>query len=261
MKTILSSLTISLLLLSCGEKDSEKPLSMKGAYSMTRQVLNDGEKDSLLDRNQLKIFTNKYVMYASPNITDSFANFGIGQYHIADGKIIEKIVFTGTDQDQRDSSVLLINKNPNGYTQVIEAIPIEGKNYKLTEDYEDVGRAVTSPLDGTWKQVRNIYISNNGDSSVNDNPVEYKIYESGYFIWAITSKDSANRNVSVFGYGTFEMNGDSLSRETVMNSTFVRGLKGRTYEVDIDIENKDRYKQTITFANGDKSVEIYERMQ
>lgn len=228
---------------------------------MTRQVLNDGVKDSLLDRNQLKIFTNKYVMYASPNITDSFANFGIGQYHISDGKIIEKIVFTGTDQDQRDSSVLLINKNPNGYTQVIEAIDIEGKNYKLTEDYEDVGRSVTSPLDGTWKQVRNIYISSNGDSSVNDNPVEYKIYESGYFIWAITSKDSANRNVSVFGYGTFEMNGDSLSRETVMNTTFVMGLKGRTYEVDIDIENKDRYRQTITFANGDKSVEIYERMQ
>ena len=260
MKTIMSSLAISLFLISCSQK-TEEPLSMKGAYSMTRQVLNDGQKDSLLDRNQLKIFTDRYVMYASPNITDSFANFGIGQYHIADGKIIEKIVFTGTDQDKRDSSVLLINKNANGYTQVIEAINIAGRDYKLTEDYEDVGRAVTSPLDGTWKQVRNIYITSKGDSSVNDKPIEYKIYESGYFIWAITSKDSANRNVSVFGYGTFEMNSDTLSRETVMNTTFVRGLKGRTYEVAIDMEGRDRYKQTITFANGDKSVEIYERMK
>src|SRR6478672_2734313 len=149
MKTVLGIILITLVI-ACQQKGPDKPLSMSGAYTMTRQVLNDGTKDSLLDRGQLKIFTDNFVMYASPNLTDSFANFGIGKYHVSNDRIVEEIFYT-TATDQRDSSVLMIeNNNKNGYKQVIEQIPIGGKNYKLIEEYQNVGSAITSPLDGAW---------------------------------------------------------------------------------------------------------------
>jgi len=61
MKTLFGFILISTIV-ACQQATPEKPLSMAGAYTMTRQVLNDGTKDSLLDRSQLKIFTDKYVM-------------------------------------------------------------------------------------------------------------------------------------------------------------------------------------------------------
>jgi len=258
MKTVLGIILI-FFIIACQQEKPEKPLSMAGAYTMTRQVLNDGTKDSLLDRSQLKIFTDNFVMYASPNLTDSFANFGIGKYHVTDDRIVEEIFYT-TSTDQRDSSVLKIEtNNQNGYKQVIEQLPIGGKNYKLIEEYQNVGSAITSPLDGAWKQVRNVYVPNKGDSSVNKTPVEYKIYQSGYFIWATTTKDSAQKNVSVFGYGTFEYDGKNRSKETMMNSTFV-STKGRSYDVFVEMNGRNAYRQTITFANGDRSIEYYERI-
>jgi len=257
MKTVSGFILIASIV-ACQQEKSDKPLTMAGAYTMTRQVLNDGTKDSLLDRGQLKIFTDKYVMYASPNITDSFANFGIGKYHVTDGRIVEEIFYT-TSPDKRDSSVLMIENNANGFKQEIEHLPIGDKDYKLTEEYQNVGSAISSPLDGAWKQVRNVYIPNKGDSSVNTTPIEYKTYQSGYFIWAITTKDSSQHNVSVFGYGTFDFDGKNKSKETMMNSTFI-STKGKAYDVAVDMNGRNAYRQTITFANGDRSIEYYERL-
>jgi hypothetical protein len=249
-----------LLAVSCSNTENNN-LKMKGAYAMTRQVLNDGTKDSLLDRKQLKIYTDKHIMYASPNITDSLANFGIGTYEIKDGKVIEYINYRASEGNRKDTVALSITKTANGYTQVIDRILIDGQYFKLTEDYDEVSTGEKSDLDGAWKQVKNIYRSAKGDSSVNNNPLEYKIYQSGYFIWAITVKDSANNSSSVFGYGRFENNGKNKINETIQNSTFVTGLVGKTYEVSIEFDGDNRYSQTITFANGDKSTEIYERLK
>lgn len=235
---------------------------MAGAYAMTNQVLNDGTKDSVLDRKQLKIYTaDNYMMYASPNITDSFANFGIGKYSVEDGKVVET-TFYGTREDAtKDTFVLLVNKTPDGFRQVIEKIPIGPQNYKLTEDYQTAGPSSQSPLDGAWKQVKNIFVNRKGDSAINNNPMEYKVFQSGYFIWAITVKDSANRRTAVFGYGPFEMTGKDKMKETIANTTFISGLRGRTYEVGLEFPRPNMYKQTITFANGEKSIEIYEKLK
>src|SRR5436190_867747 len=111
------------------------------------------------------------------------------------------------------------------------------------------------------KQLKNVYINSKGDSSVNNNPLEYKTFQSGYFIWAITVKDSANKKTSVFGYGPFVMDGKNKSKETVVNTTFASGLLGKTYEVEIEYPSADIYKQTITFAKGEKSIEIYQKLK
>lgn len=228
---------------------------------MTSQVLNDGTKDSTLDRGQLKIFTENYMMYASPNLTDSFANFGIGKYRVEDGKVIEQVFYRAITGDSSETAVLEVEKTNNGYKQTIDSILIEGKKFKLTEEYNKVGDTVSSPLDGAWKQIRSVRIDTTGDSLVNNRPIEYKIYNAGHFIWGITAPDSSNKTVSVYGYGTFAMNGPNKTRETIRSSTFQSTQVGRTYEVDIEFLGNDSYKQTITFANGVKSVEVYERLK
>lgn len=259
MKHLLAFLPI-LLIAACSEKPEVAP-NIAGAYYMTRQVINDGNKDSVIDRKQLKIYTDKHMMFATPNLTDSFATFGIAEYTYDGEKLFEHIFYRAAEGDQRDTAELKIEKTDKGFIQVIENISFDGRNVKLTEEYEIINRPQQSPLDGSWKQVKNIYINAKGDSSVNQTPLEYKTYQSGYFIWAITTRDSANQRTSVFGYGPFEMVGDNKTKETVQNSTFVTSLIGRTYEVDIEFLGTDSYKQTITFANGDKSIEVYEKLK
>jgi hypothetical protein len=254
----LPALSCIVLVLGCG---TNPKIEMIGAYQMTTQVLNDGTKDSVIQRKQLKIYSADYMMYASPNLSDSFANFGIGKYKIENGKVYEYRFYTAEEGEKMDTFVLNIEKTYNGYKQVIEKINIGGKTYKLTEEYVSKGTDQKSPLDGAWKQVKNIYLTSKGDSSVNNSPLEYKTFQSGYFIWAITVKDSTNRKTSVFGYGPFEMLDNNKVRETVANSTFVQGLLGKKYDVDIQWSGSDMYKQTITFANGDKSTEVYQRIK
>jgi len=147
----LPALSFVLLMISCG---TNPKIEMIGAYQMTSQVLNDGSKDSILDRKQLKIYTDKYFMYGSPNLTDSFANFGIGTYEIKNGKVYEYRFYTAEEGERSDTLVLDIEKTYNGYKQIIERIPIGGKNYKLTEEYASVSTDQKSPLDGAWKQLR-----------------------------------------------------------------------------------------------------------
>jgi hypothetical protein len=57
------------------------------------------------------------------------------------------------------------------------------------------------------------------------------------------------------------MDGENRIKETIQNSTFVSSLIGKTYEVDIEFNGKDAYTQKITFANGDTSTEVYERLK
>jgi hypothetical protein len=259
MKSILALIVI-VSIVACEQKD-KAPSIMKGAYYMTRQVINDGTKDSVIDRKQLKIYTDKYMMFATPNLTDSFATFGIAEYKMDGDKLYEYIFYRAVEGDQKDTAELTIEKTEKGYIQVIDNILFNGKPVKLTEEYETINRPQSSPLDGAWRQVKNIFINQNGDSSVNETPLEYKTFESGYFIWAITTNDSANNKTSVFGYGPFEMVSENKTKETIQNSTFVSSLIGKTYEVDIEYSGTDSYTQTITFANGEKSIEVYQKLK
>ncbi len=76
---------------------------MVGAYSMTSQIINNGNTDSVVRRKQLKIFTDKYVMFASNTISDSTAVYGIGEYKADRGKVIEYIFYTSAYGNRRDT--------------------------------------------------------------------------------------------------------------------------------------------------------------
>jgi hypothetical protein len=251
---------LSLLIVCCNQGPNYVP-NIVGAYSMSSQKLNTGGFDSAISKRQMKIFTDKYVMFAANTPSDSSAVYGIGEYKAERGKVIEYIFYSSGSGDKRDTFELKIDTTANGFKQVIERITVSGKTRKLTEEYDKIGKPVSSPLDGAWKQIKNIYIPKKGDSSVNNNPIEFKIYQNGCFIWGITAKDSAKNNVSYFGYGTFAMQGNNKSAEAVVNSSFISGLVGKSYALDLEFPAADSYKQTITFANGDKSVEIYQKLK
>jgi hypothetical protein len=246
---------------SANSTDDSSNIHMKGAYSMTKQIGNDGTKDTLLKKEQLKIYSDRYMMYASPRATDSFGEYGIATYSEEGNKVKEYIFYTSTAGEVKDTALLEISKLPAGYKQVIKYVDSNG-TFILTEEYDKVGKEPATKLDGAWRQTKDIFVDKKGDTTRNITKTQFKIYESGYFIWANPNKDPASNNFySAYGYGTYKMLNDTTSQETNINSTFYSQLVGKPVDITINFDGNDKYKQTIYGPNGEKSVELYQRLK
>src|SRR5688500_13117108 len=149
---------------------------IKGAYSMTKQVGNDGTKDTLLKKEQLKIYSDHFMMYASPRATDSFGEYGIATYFHDGDRIRENIFYTSTAGEVRDTAMLEITELPNGYKQVIRYVDSSG-TFVITEEYDKVGKEPATKLDGAWKQTKDIFVDKKGDTTRNTTKTQFKIYE------------------------------------------------------------------------------------
>jgi hypothetical protein len=268
MKNFILMLTISILI-ACQDNTSDNSnntndatnAGMKGAYSLTKQVGNDGTKDTLLKKEQLKIYSDRYMMYASPRATDSFGEYGIATYSVKGDTIEEYIFYTSSEGEVRDTALLQISSLPNGYKQVIKYVD-SNSTFTLTEEYDKVGKEPGTKLDGAWRQVRDIFVDKNGDTTTNQTKTQFKVYQAGYFIWANPNKDPASNNFySAYGYGTYKMLNNKKSQETNINSTFYSQLVGKPVDIDLEFTGDDEYKQTINGPNGEKSVELYERLK
>lgn len=234
---------------------------IRGAYSMTKQIGNDGSGDTVLKKEQLKIYSDKFMMYASPRATDSFGEYGIAVYRQLNDTVKEYIFYTSSEGEVRDTALLEVSKLDNGYRQIIRYND-SASTFVLTEEYDKVGKEPSTALDGAWRQTKDIFIDKNGDTTRNIRKTQFKIYESGYFIWANPNKDpSSNNFYSAYGYGTFKMLNDKKTQETNINSTFYTQLVGKPVDIDIEMLGPDSYKQTINGPQGEKSVEIYERLK
>lgn len=254
--TMLACIFVALFSIGQGKMD----LDIKGAWRMTKQIANDGKKDTLLKQEQLKIYTDRYMMYASPRATDSFGEYGIATYERNGDKVVENIFYTSSQGQVTELAVLKISKIKNGYRQVIDYSNEDG-TFFLIEDYVRVGNGTKSQLDGAWEQVKNIFVNSNGDTTQNIVVTQFKIYESGYFIWANPSKDPASNNyVTPYGYGTFKTNGDNRIIETNINSTY-RSLVDQPVDIEIEMAGTDSYKQTIRSDDGGRSIEVYNRLK
>jgi len=240
-------------------KDSD--FNIRGAYSMTKQIGNDGTKDTLLKKEQLKIFSDRYMMYASPRATDSFGEYGIATYRQQGDTVAEYIFYTSSAAEVKDTAELLVTQLNNGYKQVIRYVD-SNSVFTLTEEYDKVGDEPATPLEGAWSQKKDILINAKGDTTRNTSKTQFKIYQSGYFIWANPNKDpSSNNFYSAYGYGTYTMLDKTKSQETNINSTFYSQLVGKPVDIALEFDGNDKYKQTITSPEGEKSVEIYERLK
>lgn len=251
-------LLLMVVLTNCKSKEA---INMKGAYSMVSQIMNDGSKDTAINRRQLKIFTDDHVIYAAMRFPDSLASYAVGTYRPEDGNVMEHYYYSSANQFTEDSFLLKIEKTDTGYKQVIEDLPSQGKKYTLTEVYKNLGKADSTALDGAWKQIESFNISTKGDTSANENIIQQlKVYQSGHFIWASSYLNAAKKTLIFFGYGTFEMEGNTKSKETNTLSTFPP-LIDSTVNIQVEFMGKDSYKQTIEWPGASKSVEVYERLK
>lgn len=258
MKSLILCFLI-LTLFSCSST-KETP-DMPGTYLMQSQTLNDGTKDTRVTAlKQLKIYTDAFFMHTQVNPQDSVSGFGVGSYTTDKGTVTENVIYRSSDTTigTPQTYVLDIEKNPDGYKQFIPEISILGQKNKLTEEYLTVGTSAKTPLDGVWKETKSFNVK--GKDTILNNRTQYKTYFAGYFMFGHTVKDSSSRTRTGIGFGTFEMKSDKLIMETDLNSTYSI-IAGNTFNVAIEMDGTDKYKQTINNADGTTGVEYYERLK
>lgn len=251
---------IILCIAACTAPVKEAP-DMPGAYLMTTQILNDGKGDTKYTTlKQLKIYTGDFMMYTQVNSADSVSAFGVGSYTADTSGVTEKVIFRARDTLNNPPATYKLNivKTGDGYEQVIPEITIDSRKYKLRESYQAVGNAAKSPLDGVWKEVYSYTL--NGRDTLRNARTQYKAFYAGNFMWGHSLKDSLSRNRTGIGFGTFTMSGDNKMKETDLNSTY-QIIAGQSFDVDVEITGADNYKQTISYPDGSKSVEYYERLK
>jgi hypothetical protein len=235
--------------------------SMNGAYKMLYQSWSSGTADSTYwNIKQLKIYTGDFMMYANVNPADSVSGFGIATYTVKDNILVENVLYNASDtsfNDTQASFTLLIEKTKKGFKQVIPEMDNGDQKTKLTEEYESVGKQVKTPLDGSWKEIRSYTMK--GNEMTENKVTQYKTYYAGHFMFGHTYQDDKNKTHTGIGFGSFSMKGNKV-KENIEASTYYQ-IRGKTVELEIEMTGKDQYKQTITNVNGEKSVELYERMK
>jgi hypothetical protein len=158
---------------------------MLGAFLMVSQTVNEGSQEAKYsDLKQLKIYTDKYVMYTQVLASDSASLFGVGSYTSDTSGVTENIIYTSSDSTFNDSPrsyKLLITQTADGYNQIIPDIVIDSTKSKLTETYQRVGNKQRTPLDGVWKQTKSYNLKD--ADTIWFNRTEYKAFNDGYFMF------------------------------------------------------------------------------
>lgn len=255
-------LAAMLFIIGCNTSDKKENAAMPGVYKMLSQsVKSDSTDTTNTSLQQMKIYTDDHMMYANVNPSDSISSFGIGIYSSDKDTVTENVIYNASGTYKNDSASaikLIIEKSSKGYKQIIPDIQFGSKHIKLTEEYEAVGTATKSPLDGAWKQTRVYYVT--GKDTTVSKGTQFKTYYAGYVIWGQTYSDSLNKTHTGIGFGKFEMNGNNKVKETMMASTYYQ-VRGHDFDIDIEMNGADGFTQTMNNKDGSKGVEIYERLK
>lgn len=252
-------------LLSCiiGGCKQTKKVSQAGVYKLEKQMASGGGKDTVYSRTQIKIYTDKYFMYAG-TAPDSSVGFGTGSYNFETGnRIIERNIYSSGYRDSTKSFNLIITtRTDTGYTQVIpDLIVVKGVKYKLIENYAKLPPGSdTSILDGLWKLDKTYWVK--GKDTLRQNETQYKIFWGGHFMFIhrYPLDKAATKFKNGFGYGTFSFKQDTLSEEDEMSSHAM--LLNRRFAIRITFNGNDEYSQIINDSKAhEQTTEIYRRVK
>lgn len=236
--------------------------SMKGAYMMTLQKSTQNNKDSVMYVKQFKIYTDGYYMYAHTLDVDTLGDYGVGSYTMQKGKLTENSFYTSANGAHNDSYDVKVQNTPGGYTQVINfpGSP-SGSGFILTESYKNMSKNLSSALDGAWKMKKLTLVATDGKLTVINDPVQYKFYQSGHFVFGSTQTDTAtHKTISGIGYGSFKVNSPTEITETAINSSYPSNMN-TPIKLDLSFTGKDHYQQTIVWPDGSKMIEEYDRLK
>ena len=259
MKILLA--TSLLFIIGCNNADKKENASMPGVYKMLSQSVKTDKTDSTFTSlQQLKIYTDDYMMYANVT-TDSIGSFGVGTYSADKDTVEEKVIYNASDTAKNENPgafKLVIEKTAKGYKQIIPDMLSQGHHIKLTEEYESVGTATKSSLDGAWKLTKGYYVK--GKDTSFGSGTQFKTYYAGHVIWGNTYSDSTKKTHTNIGFGKFEMSGNNKVKESMMASTYYQ-VRGHDFDIDIELNGTDSFTQTTNNKDGSKAVEVYERLK
>ncbi|MFM1794977.1 MAG: hypothetical protein RL642_1362 [Bacteroidota bacterium] len=248
---------ISLAITGCGEK-KEEGNGIAGWYTMQSQVFTANGVESTIDHaEQRKVYTDEY--YAFTNMReDTTSSFGFGYYTFDGKKLVEHNIFSTGFLDTAKSFDLLIEPHEAGYKQIIPEIVIAGVPNRLVEDYYKINFNGKSDMDGVWKLEEYINIAN-GDT-MRSKRNQYKIFQSGYFMFVQSFVDPAtNAPKKGFGFGDFKLEKDQIIETNVFCS--YPSVRGVPIRINLTRDSEDSFTQTIVSdTNGSTSIEKYRRM-
>lgn len=240
-KIIILSLAVAAVAVGC--KQETKSTSLVGVHKLDKQVITDGKTENVRNAEngdvQYKIYTQEGYFYIGI-AKDSSGGFGTGSYKQDGNTITESNTFNSGSLDTAWNVKLDITAAEKGFTQVIPEIMSGGTKYKLTENYTTVPATGTSALDGIWHQTKSLTVKNAKDSVV-DTYNEYKVYNSGHFMWATKYNDTAAKKVTnLVGHGTFTLNDNSLKEDLDLSN-----IKGavKKYDIKVTFNGADEYTQ------------------
>jgi hypothetical protein len=252
---------VAVLLISviAGCKSSKNTPTQEGVYKLEKQMLSGGGKDTIYARTQVKIYTDKYFMYAAL-APDSSVGFGVGSYKLDSvNKIVESNIYSSRRLDSTINFNLEVNRTDTGYTQVIpDILRLRNVSYKMTEVYAKVPAPDTSALDGLWKMDATYSVT--GKDTVKQTPTQYKIFKGGHFMFVHRYPiDKEGRKFkNGFGYGVFSLVNDTLREEDEISNH--PQLLNRKFAIKITFKGKDEYSQVISDSTQ-KSIETYKRLK
>ena len=153
---------------------------------------------------------------------------------------------------------MLIQPHEAGYRQVIPEIMIAGVPNRLVEDYYKINFKKQNDVDGVWKLVEYLSITN-GDTARSKRD-QYKIFQDGYFMFVQYFIDPITKAPKKgFGFGNFELGKEEISETNVFCS--YPELRGVPIRTNLTGESEDSFTQTIVSdSRGSTSIEKYIRM-
>lgn len=259
MKIVYAVLLLSLA--ACSNEDKKASMSMPGSYTMVSGRWKTAKLDTNTTLAQLKIYTADLVMYANINSPDSISSWGIGSWTQSGDTVTENMIYTASDTSKYDQPAtykLIISKTEKGYSQLIHNIGVlNGDSLDLIETYDHSGTGIVSDLDGAWKQTKRTEI--NGKDTTDATVLQYKVFGDGGVIWAHTWSDSTGKSHAGIGFGTFTLSGTNL-KETLTASTY-SAVRGQSFDIEIKLDGKDGFTQTMKNPDGSVSIETYTRLK
>jgi len=248
--------------IACNTAEKKDSALTPGVYKMLSQSIKSSSVDTTyLSREQLKIYTGEYMMYADFITVDSISSFGIGTYNADKDTVTENVIYSADDSvkiDTLHSFSLIINKTDSGYNQLITDMGTAGHKITLRENYASIGTPEKTPLDGVWKELKSFVVK--GSDTTKYNTTQYKAYYGGHFIWGHTFADSAKKIHTGMGFGKFAITDKNKLIEYCTTSSYSWN-RGRNITLDYEMNGDDEFKQTITYPDKSKTVEIYQRMK
>ena len=114
-KILILAALISCIIYGCKKKEK---VSQAGVYRLDKQMASGGGKDTVYKRTQMKIYTDKYFMWAGM-AADSSVGFGVGSYKLDTGnRITESNIYSSGSLDSSRNFNLIVTRKDSGFTQV-----------------------------------------------------------------------------------------------------------------------------------------------